>query len=117
MIFREEIGDGVRPFEGSESVRVGEGFVQVFCHQSGFLQSVKIVVDEGIFGIFVNRGGFSGACGDLLRAPIVAFGDGEAGGGDRVGDAETAGEGAGESGFAGANVADKFEDEREFLSL
>lgn len=68
-------------------------------------------------GIFANRGGFSGACGDLLRAPIVAFGDGERRTCDGLFDAEALCEGASESGFAGANVADKFEDEREFLGL
>lgn len=46
MIFREEIGDGVRPFENSESVGVGEGFGEVFGHEAGVVEAVKIVVDE-----------------------------------------------------------------------
>lgn len=66
---------------------------------------------------FVNRGRFSVGCGDCSRAPIIALGDGKGGGGDGGFDAETLGEGAGEGGLAGADVADEFEAEREFLSF
>ncbi len=47
----------------------------------------------------------------------VGFGNGETGAGDWLGDAETLGETASKGGFAGANIADKFDNDWEFEFL
>lgn len=46
MGFREKVGNGVGPFEDGEGVGVGEGFGEVFGHEAGVVEAVKIVVDE-----------------------------------------------------------------------
>ena len=109
MATREEVFNGVGPFEDDDGVWVGEGFGEVLAHEAGVFKAVEVVVNKLKIGY---RGGASVACAFLLRAPFVAIGDGERGGGDGLGDAEAAGEGTGEGGLAGADVADEFKNKR-----
>ena len=97
MIFGQKFGDGFAPLDDDDIFGTREIFAEVVGHEAGVGETIKIVVDE------IAAGGQG-----------VGFGNGETGAGDRLLDTKTFGETAGESGFAGANIADKFDNGRKF---
>ena len=113
MVFGEDIGDGIGPFENDDGIILGERLGEVIDHEAGVVEAVKIVVNEFGRRFFVYRGGASVSVAIFTRARFVGFWrekvvftNGERGGGDGCFDAETFGEMAGEGGFAGTDVAD-----------
>lgn len=90
---RQQILDRGAPFDDDEVLRILEIFGEIVSHQTGVGETIKIVMNEL-----------------AVAGQGVGFGDGETGAGDGFGGAQRLGETTGEGGFAGADVADQFED-------
>ena len=55
VIFWEDVFDGTAPFYDDDLIVVGEFFFEVFYHDAGVIETIKVVVGEG-FAVFTRIG-------------------------------------------------------------